>query len=77
MINCEARLFLKNIQPFILLSLGFVGEMLAQFELLKNTVKDNRQTQVLFACRDCGYTKNADMLGAISVLKRAQVILAT
>lgn len=40
------------------------------------TAKDNRQTQALFECMDCGYTENADVVGAINVLKRGQAILA-
>lgn len=40
------------------------------------TAKDNRQTQALFECMDCGYTENADVVGAINVLKRGQALLA-
>ena len=40
------------------------------------TDKGNRQTQALFECIDCGYTENADVVGAINVLKRGQEILA-
>ena len=41
-----------------------------------HTTKDNRQTQALFECVDCGYQNNADVVGAINVLKRGQEILA-
>ena len=38
--------------------------------------KDNRQTQAQFECVQCGFTENADVVGAINVLKRGQAILA-
>ena len=41
-----------------------------------HTSKDNRQTQAQFECVDCGYQNNADVVGAINVLKRGQEILA-
>jgi len=31
--------------------------------------KDNRQTQADFACVECGYENNADVVGAINVLR--------
>lgn len=37
---------------------------------------ENRQTQARFACVQCGYENNADVVGAINVLKRGQAILA-
>ena len=37
---------------------------------------DNRQTQAQFACVDCGYENNADMVGAINVLERGHRLLA-
>ena len=40
------------------------------------TAKDNRQTQAQFECVQCGFTENADVVGAINVLKRGQEILA-
>ena len=40
------------------------------------TAKENRQTQADFECVGCGYTENADVVGAINVLKRGQEILA-
>ncbi len=40
-----------------------------------HTSKDNRQTQENFECVDCGYQNNADVVGAINVLKRGQEIL--
>ena len=41
-----------------------------------HTTKDNRQTQALLECVECGYQNNADLVGAINVLKRGQEILA-
>ena len=41
-----------------------------------HTTKDNRQTQALFECVDCGYQNNADVVGAINVLNRGQELLA-
>ena len=41
-----------------------------------HTVKDNRQTQAKFECVECGYQNNADVVGAINVLRRGQEILA-
>lgn len=38
--------------------------------------KENRQTQADFECVDCGYTENADVVGAINILNRGQAILA-
>ncbi len=37
---------------------------------------NNRQTQAKFACVQCGYENHADVVGAINVLTRGQVILA-
>lgn len=37
---------------------------------------DNRQTQAKFACVDCGYENNADMVGAINVLAAGHAVLA-
>ena len=41
-----------------------------------HTTKDNRQTQANFECVECGYQNNADVVGAINVLKRGQAIQA-
>ena len=41
-----------------------------------HTSKDNRQTQADFKCTECGYAENADLVGAINVLKRGQELLA-
>ena len=41
-----------------------------------HTAKDNRHTQSLFECVECGYQNNADVVGTINVLKRGQEILA-
>ncbi len=38
--------------------------------------KDNRQTQARFACVECGYENNADVVGAINVLERGHRLLA-
>jgi putative transposase len=38
--------------------------------------KENRQTQAKFACVGCGYTNNADVVGAINVLARGHRVLA-
>ena len=40
------------------------------------TAKENRRTQSEFECVDCGYTENADVVGAINILHRGQAILA-
>lgn len=40
------------------------------------TDKDNRQTQAGFECIECGYQNNADVVGAINILKRGQELLA-
>ncbi|WP_150112552.1 zinc ribbon domain-containing protein, partial [Ferrovum myxofaciens] len=37
---------------------------------------DNRRTQAKFACVDCGYENNADVVGAINVLERGHRLLA-
>jgi len=38
--------------------------------------KDNRQTQAQFACVECGYTNNADVVGAINILRAGHARLA-
>jgi len=38
--------------------------------------KDNRQTQAKFACVECGYEANADLVGAINILARGHRVLA-
>ncbi|WP_275672183.1 zinc ribbon domain-containing protein [Mannheimia haemolytica] len=37
--------------------------------------KENRQTQENFECVECGYTENADVVGAMNVLTRGQAIV--
>ena len=37
--------------------------------------KENRQTQVHFECVECGYTENADVVGAMNVLARGRAIV--
>ncbi|MGY6771840.1 RNA-guided endonuclease InsQ/TnpB family protein [Gallibacterium sp. ZY190522] len=37
--------------------------------------KENRQTQVHFECVECGYTENADVVGAMNVLARGREIV--
>ena len=39
-----------------------------------HTAKANRTTQALFDCVQCGYTKNADVVGAINVLQRGRAL---
>ena len=38
--------------------------------------KDNRQTQAKFECAECGYSNNADLVGAINVLAAGHAVLA-
>jgi putative transposase len=38
--------------------------------------KDNRLTQAKFLCVNCGYENNADLVGAINILKRGHRLLA-
>ncbi len=38
--------------------------------------KDNRQTQAKFACVECGFEENADLIGAINILARGHSVLA-
>ncbi len=37
---------------------------------------DNRKTQAVFACVDCGYSENADLVGAINILRAGHARLA-
>ena len=37
---------------------------------------DNRQTQAQFACVECGFEENADLVGAINILARGHRVLA-
>ena len=41
-----------------------------------HTEKANRTTQALFACMQCGYTENADVVGAMNVLQRGRALSA-
>ena len=41
-----------------------------------HTAKENRTTQALFACVQCGYTANADVVGAMNVLQRGRALSA-
>ena len=41
-----------------------------------HTAKDNRQMQANFECVKCGYQNNADVVGAINILRRGQAIQA-
>ncbi|WP_407669271.1 zinc ribbon domain-containing protein [Orrella marina] len=36
----------------------------------------NRQTQARFACVDCGFEENADLVGAINILAAGHAVLA-
>lgn len=38
--------------------------------------KDNRKTQAYFECIECGYTNNADIVGALNILERGHRLLA-
>jgi putative transposase len=38
--------------------------------------QENRLTQALFLCVNCGYTNNADVVGAINILERGHRLLA-
>ena len=38
------------------------------------SAKENRQTQADFKCVECGYTENADVVGAINIMKRGQAL---
>ncbi|WP_333781501.1 transposase [Gallibacterium sp. AGMB14963] len=40
-----------------------------------HTAKENRQTQANFECVECGYTENADVVGALNVLERGRAIV--
>ena len=42
-----------------------------------HTAKENRTTQALFACVQCGYSNNADVVGAMNVLQRGRALSAT
>ncbi len=42
----------------------------------RHVAKENRLKQAEFFCVDCGYTENADVVGAINVLERGQRLLA-
>ena len=39
------------------------------------TAKENRQTQADFECVECGYMKNADVVGALNVLARGRALV--
>ena len=41
-----------------------------------HTAKENRLTQAQFACMDCGYKGNADVVGALNVLARGHRVAA-
>ena len=41
-----------------------------------HTTKDNRQTQANFECVECSYQNNADVVGAINILKHGQAFQA-
>ena len=45
-----------------------------KFELMPNGEQIRKMKQ--FECVDCGYQNNADVVGAINILKRGQEILA-
>jgi putative transposase len=37
---------------------------------------ENRQTQARFACVECGFEENADLVGAINILAAGHAVLA-
>ena len=39
------------------------------------TDKENRPTQAKFECIECGYTENADVVGAINILERGRALV--
>ncbi|MGX2970083.1 zinc ribbon domain-containing protein [Ursidibacter sp. B-7004-1] len=39
------------------------------------TAKENYKTQANFECVECGYTEHADVVGALNVLEREQMIV--
>ena len=41
-----------------------------------NVSRDNRKTQAHFECVECGYTNNADIVGALNILERGHRLLA-
>ena len=43
----------------------------------QHTSKENRQTQSHFECVSCGYSNNADKVGAINILERGHSLLAS
>ena len=46
------------------------------FPACGHTAKENRTTQALFACVQCGYSNNADVVGAMNVLQRGRALAA-
>ena len=38
--------------------------------------KENRKTQAQFACVECGFSENADLVGAINVLRAGHARIA-
>ena len=42
-----------------------------------HTHADNRRTQAAFRCVECGFEENADVVGAINVLRRGEAILSS
>lgn len=44
--------------------------------ICNHTGKENRVTQANFDCLQCGFSENADLVGAINILKRGQAIQA-
>lgn len=41
-----------------------------------HVAKENRQTQARFACVECGYKENADLVGALNILAAGHAVLA-
>jgi putative transposase len=42
----------------------------------KHVAKENRLTQAKFECVECGYSDNADLVGAINILAAGHAVLA-
>jgi len=42
----------------------------------RHDAKENRLTQAEFACVDCGFSENADLVGAMNVLAKGHALLA-
>ncbi|MDW0366655.1 zinc ribbon domain-containing protein [Mannheimia haemolytica] len=48
---------------------------ICKWRICPNQPKAQRKTQENFECVECGYTENADVVGAMNVLTRGQAIV--